>query len=84
MALPPSSSLAPTHSSTTGVHQGDPLAAILLALVLHPVILAILAAAPSLALHAWFHDDGNAVGTLEELKVVVDVIFREGPRSRAQ
>ena len=60
------------------VHQGDPLAGVLFALVLHPaVILAIIAAVPSLALHAWFHDEGNAVGTVEELKTVVDVICRE-------
>ena len=34
------------------VHQGDPLAGVLFALVFHPaVILAIIAAVPSLALH---------------------------------
>ena len=68
-----------TISSSTGVQQGDPLAAILFALVLHPVILAITAEVPSLAAHSWFHDDGNAAGTVQELQKVVQVVRREGP-----
>ena len=33
---------------------------------------------PNLALHAWFLDDGTAVGTKEELQAVVDIVTREG------
>ena len=41
-----------TLSSSSGVQQGDPMAAILFALVLHPLILTIAAEVPSLAAHA--------------------------------
>ena len=55
------------------------MAAILFALVLHPLILTIAAEVPSLAAHCWFHDDGSAAGSIEELKQVVEIVRREGP-----
>ena len=53
--------------SSSGFQQGDPLAALLFALVLHPVVLAINDEVPSLKLNAWYLDDGTLVGELEEL-----------------
>jgi hypothetical protein len=65
--------------SATGFHQGDPLAALLFALVLHPIILKIRERVPSLDLNVWFLDDGTMVGTLEELELVVDILSTDGP-----
>ena len=44
-----------------------------------PVVETIESEVPSLAVHAWFFDDGNNVGTLEELGKVVDIVERDGP-----
>ena len=46
---------------------------------LQPVVETIESEVPSLAVHAWFFDDGNNVGTLEELGKVVDIVERDGP-----
>ena len=45
-----------------------------------PVVEAIEAEVPDLDVHVWYHDDGNAVGTKEQLQVVVDIVRREGPK----
>ena len=66
-------------TSSSGFHQGDPLASLLFALVLHPVIISIVMQVPSLALHTWFLDDGTLIGTADELGQVVDVLLQEGP-----
>ena len=65
--------------SETGWHQGDPLASLLFAVELHPIVLKIKEEVPTLDLHAWFLDDGTQVGTVEELRTVVDILEREGP-----
>ena len=65
-------------SSQCGLQQGDPLASLLFCLALKPVVDAIAMEVPGLALNAWFLDDGHLVGTLEEIKCVVDLILREG------
>ena len=64
--------------SATGLHQGDPLAGLLFCLVLKLVVDVIKEEVPTLALNAWYLDDGHQVGTLEELTKVVDIIIREG------
>ena len=51
-----------TIASATGLHQGDPLAGLLFCLVLKPVVDAIEEEVPSLALNAWYLDDGHAIG----------------------
>ena len=66
--------------SQVGFHQGDPLASLLFALVLHPIILQIEAEVPTLDLNAWYLDDGTLVGTEEELCKVVDILQGEGPQ----
>ena len=66
-------------SSQCGFHQGDPLASLLFALVLHPIVLKIQHEVPSLSLNAWFLDDGTLVGDPSELGQVVDIIEEEGP-----
>ena len=67
-----------TIPSATGLHQGDPLAGLLFCLALKLVVDAIKEEVPTLALNAWYLDDGHQVGTLEELTQVVDIIIREG------
>ena len=47
-------------------------------LALKPVMDAIAMKVPGLALNAWFLDNSHLVGTLEEIKNVVDLILREG------
>ena len=65
--------------SSSGVQQGDPFAGDCFAITLQPILETIETEAPTLAAHAWFHDDGNAVGDLDELGQVVDIVKREGP-----
>ena len=66
-------------SSERGFHQGDPLAALLFALVLHVIVLKIKQEVPGLVVNTWFLDDGCQVGTVEELQAVVDILKQEGP-----
>ena len=66
-------------SSSSGVQQGDPFAGDCFAITLQPVVETIQAEVPTLAAHSWFFDDANAVGNLEELGQVVDIVRREGP-----
>ena len=68
-----------TLSSSTGVQQGDPYVGAAFALTLQLVIDAIQEQLPRLDVHAWFHDDGSAVGTLDELQALVDIVRRIGP-----
>lgn len=64
--------------SSTGLHQGGPLAGLLFCLTLKPVVDAIQEEVPTLALNACYLDDMHQVGTVEELTAVVDIVLREG------
>ena len=65
--------------SERGFHQGDPLASLLFALVLHPVIEMIAQQVPGLKLNSWYLDDGAVAGTKEQLQKVVDIVLEYGP-----
>jgi hypothetical protein len=65
--------------SECSFHQGDPLASLFFAMVLHPVIKRIKREVPTLMVNVWFLDDGSQVGTPEELRVVVIILKEEGP-----
>ena len=65
--------------SSIGFHQGDPLASLLFALLLHPIILLIKHNVPALDLNAWYLDDGTLVGTKKDLRQAVEIFRREGP-----
>ena len=65
--------------SCCGVQQGDPLGPLGLALTLHPLIERIKAEVPSIALNAWYLDDGTFVGTSEDLSAALHIVERDGP-----
>ena len=65
--------------STTGFHQGDPLASLLFSLTLHPIVERIQLRVPNLLANEWYLDDGACAGKREELRAVVDIILRHGP-----
>ena len=65
--------------SCQGFHQGDPLACLLFALVLHPIVRRIADEVPSLLLNGWFIDDGVGAGRLADLNKMVQIILQEGP-----
>ena len=48
-------------------------------LVLQPIIEIIEERVPDLKVDAWYLDDGTLVGTLDQLKEVVDILLEEGP-----
>ena len=66
-------------SSCQGFHQGDPLACLFFAVVLHLIMKKIAMEVPELFLNSWFLDDGNLVGTLEDLIRAIKIIIQEGP-----
>ena len=66
-------------SSSCGLHQGCPLSGHLYGLAQQPIVEAIEAEVPGLAAHVWAHDDGNAVGSKEELQQVVDIVSEARP-----
>ena len=59
--------------------QSIPLAALIFALVLHPLILAIKERVPTIKINAWYLDDGTLVGKVDELQQVVDILVQGGP-----
>ena len=65
--------------SCCGVQQGDPLGPLGFALTLHPVVKCIKAEVPTLALNAWYLDDGTLVGPPEELSAALHIIKQDGP-----
>ena len=65
--------------SCQGFHQGDPLACLFFAVVLHPIITRISEEVPNLLVNGWFLDDGVAMGKLADLAKVVDIIQEDGP-----
>ena len=77
---------AKLHVSRSGVHidsdegtqQGDPLGPLLFALVLD-VIVREIDSNCNLALNLWYLDDGNLVGSPEQVHKALDIIARVGP-----
>ena len=65
-------------SSSTGLHQGDPLAGQIFAQNLQPVVERI-QQVPTLKANVWFHDDGNIAGDKTDLKKAVRIIKEDGP-----
>ena len=65
--------------SCCGVQQGDPLGPLGFALTLHPIIERIRAEVPSLALNAWYLDDGTLVGPPGVLSAALHIVESEGP-----
>jgi hypothetical protein len=65
--------------SLVSLHQGDPLAMLLFALVLQPLALKIKAEVPELILNSWFADDGNLAGTPEDLFRAFQILVTNGP-----
>ena len=65
--------------SWAGFHQGDPLASLLFSLCVHPIIKIIVERMPNLLVNAWFLDDGSMVGSLAQLRSVVDIVLQYGP-----
>ena len=66
-------------SSSSGAQQGDPLASLLFALTLHPLLLRIKDEHPNLLLHVFFLDDGTFIGTMDDLQSVFDILSKAGP-----
>ena len=58
--------------SCDGFHQGDSLACLFFAVVLHPIILKIAAEVPDLLLNGWFLDDGSLIGKFDDLSRAVN------------
>ena len=66
-------------NSINGFHQGDPLASLLFALTLQPIVDMIQLTVPTLKTNEWYLDDGAVAGRREELQQVVDIILEHGP-----
>ena len=66
--------------SCKGWHQGDPVAGLLFALSLHPVLVKIHHDVPTLSVNAWIHDDGTLAGSAPDLMSAWQIIQSEGPR----
>ena len=65
--------------SCCGVQQGDPLGPLGFALTLHPIVEHIKAEVPTLALNAWYLDDGILVGSPEDLLAALRIVETAGP-----
>ena len=65
--------------SAHGCQQGDPFSSITFALNLQPVLNRINREIPDLVLNEWFQDDGNLIGSLDQLARAVNIINEEGP-----
>lgn len=65
--------------SCMGLHQGDPLAALLFALALLPLLLLLKASVPALLAQVWLLDDGTLVGNRDDLVQALEIVEREGP-----
>ena len=63
--------------SCMGVHQGDPLGSLFFAL--QPLLKLIQETVPDFILNVWYLDDGNIIGTPDQLKQVIDILKKEGP-----
>jgi hypothetical protein len=68
-----------TIPSSAGLHQGDPLAPLLFAIALQPVLLQIRKEVPDVLANVWFLDDGTFVGTNSDFRRAINILRREGP-----
>jgi hypothetical protein len=65
--------------SCLGVHQGDPVASLLLGIVLQPFSQRIQEECPDFLLNVWYLDDGVLVGTRETLQHALDILENDSP-----
>ena len=65
--------------SCWGVQQGDPLGLLVFALTLHPIIERIKVEVPTLALNAWYLDNGTLVGSPGDISAALQIIESDGP-----
>lgn len=66
--------------SQQGVQQGDPMAPVLFCMAIQPLLDEIKAKFPNLDINAWYLDDGNLVGSIEDISGVLKYIDEHGPR----
>ena len=66
-------------NSSTGLHQGDPLAPLLFAVSTFPLAEKIKSEVPDILLHLWFLDDGNLMAPLSALQRAYDIVEAESP-----
>ena len=64
--------------STTGTHQGCPLAPLCTSLTIQPVA-KMIQEVEGLRQNSWFLDDGGLIGQKEALVEALDILAREGP-----
>jgi hypothetical protein len=67
--------------SREGTHQGDPLAPMLFALVVHLIVLELDEKVPGLQANKWFLDDGALAGDAESLVRAIAYLMSEEARS---
>ena len=65
--------------SLTGLHQGDPLAPLLFAVAIFPLLKKVKAEVPNLLLQSFYLDDGTFVGEIANLQRAVDIVATESP-----
>ena len=65
--------------SATGPQQGDPLGILIFGIGLHPLIERIKSEVPSLAMHAWYLDDGLFIGRLLEIASAFRIVREMAP-----
>ena len=69
-----------TIHSCCGVQQGDPLGPLGFALTLHPIVERIKAEVRyTLALNAWYLDDGTLIGSPKDLSAALQIVETDGP-----
>ena len=66
-------------TSSTGFHQGDPLATLLFSINLQKIVLRIEQETPNLKQNSWILDDGVLVGGKEDIRKALKIIEEDGP-----
>jgi hypothetical protein len=67
-----------TITSRTGIHQGSAESGTYFAMGADKFVRDLAAAHPNLDLHAWYFDDNNVVGTMDEVRAVLDWVIANG------